>query len=503
MATFTTEQGLEYVYNLPNSKIDEEEGAEYGLILSRDEIENARYDEHIISFLKQLPHLRIITEKDFIDKTKPFLIDFFENNPIDVLNMNSHWIKKFIKKNYQILKYVDSVFDILVEKNPSFCSIDHYLLFSILGRTTNEDDNYQSNYTLYRKIKDPSSTGKSKKVLHSVCTFNFYKKELIVDALCVNNHYNFKGAGNLLNVLMDMCVPLNVPKINLGSVNTTNTMVFYIKNGLVPKSLTHINKITGEVGLTPMYRKIDIRLRPNWKLTRLLDKSAIKNKTLSYTPAEFTISLKPLDITENTPYNPNSEKEKRIYEKYSRIVNFIKSTVVGIKNSIYTQERPHHIFYDKDAIQLFKEKLLEVKMKNQNLVKKHDELLHELKIEFKKQLAKPKTPPPVQVVKEKKTIPVVSVVNPQNNKPPQPQNQNQPNRQQNQNQNQQNRQQNQNQNQQNRQQNQNQQNRQQNQNQNRQQNKKNKTNKKAKKNTQNKTNKKAKKSPQNRTPKKI
>lgn len=387
--TFTTEQGIEYLYNLPNSKVDEEEEAEYGLILSRDEIETERYSSGVISFLNQLPKLRVITEKDFIDKTQIQLMDFFNDNPVDALNMDSQWITKFMMKNYQVLKYIDGVFDILVDNKSSFCNINHNLLFSILG----QGYSYHSNYVLYRKVKDPNSTSKTKKVLHSICCFNFENKNLVIDSICVNNHLNFRGAGALLNILMDMGVYLKTPNINLHSMDTIHTMVFYIKNSLVPESFRNINKITYELQLTPMKGVIDIRIRPNWKLNRIVDKTAANATTLPYSPPFSLSPTTKLPVVEPVVKSPSPlpEKEKTLYEKYRQILTLIKSTISGITYRGFGRKHTNNdndkepIIFSKEELDLFREKMIETKEKNKVLIHKHNEKLREMKKLYKEQ----------------------------------------------------------------------------------------------------------------------
>lgn len=418
--TFITNQGIEYLYKLPNSKIDEEEGAEYGLILSRNQIENVRYNSDIISFLTQLPNLRVITEQDFVEKTKNLLIEFFESHPINALEMNSHWIKKFLKKNYQILKHIDPVFDTLVNKDSKFCSISSYLLFSILGSGDNNNNNSnsesdtnvntESNYTLYRKIKDPNSGGKTKKVLHSVCTFNFCNKELVVGAVCANKQMYFNGAGMLLNILMDMGIYLKLPSIRLRSITNINSMSFYIKNSLIPVSFRSISKIVDEHEQIPMVGDIDIRVRPNWKLNSIVDKHLVNLKAGSYVRA-FTLSKSPDSeeaindkLPEEPIHVPISENDNKLYEKYTRILNFIKTTIVGIKDifsneeNIVEKEKPP--IFTNEVIELFKDKILEVKAKNKELAQKHNEKIREMKEEYKTKVNKPI----VQNIGEKKPI---------------------------------------------------------------------------------------------------
>ncbi len=182
MSTFITETGEEYVYDNTN-EFDSLENAEYVLICSKN-VSNGE-KETITSFFKNMNNFKIYNREDYTNSING-----------DINNIENFDL---------VLKLLIPVLTDDEDEYISFCGNSgmnpNYILNSI------ETDN---NFILYRKIKYSAGFMQSKKLLHSIITFEINPNNIYVDSLCVNNINKLKGAGILLNLLVDLSVVLHL-----------------------------------------------------------------------------------------------------------------------------------------------------------------------------------------------------------------------------------------------------------------------------------------------------
>ncbi len=335
MNIFEVVNGVEYEYIYPHNTLDEDEDAEYLLVIpTLNKIE----DQNIVNQLNNII---------------PTISDFCKNlRKLKIINRN------IILDNIYNLEKVDESLGILNKgcnaNGDSMCNgIDNVTIVSIIL--------IPELFLIFRKIHNPISNDKNK-LLHSMisftCDMSPSKNMMYIETLCVNKCNNLKGGNILLNFLIDMCIPLKINTFELTSVDTINTVNFYIKNSLFPKfKLNRLNIFQ----LVSMINHIDIRIRPNWKINKLVKnnitaKSEINNKFM------FTRS-----------HSDTLKNSTQKISKFDKLINFMQNS------KIYKFIENKLLLFDKSTVDEFKKKILITKEKNKELLKIHNRKIKELK----------------------------------------------------------------------------------------------------------------------------
>jgi hypothetical protein len=139
--------------------------------------------------------------------------------------------------------FVKEYLESLIKTNKNFCGNNmssEYLLHSFQTH---------SSIFILENINE-------KFVVHSVITFFFDKyRNLTVDAFCVNKVLALKGAGILLDILIEGCRHSKIRIIKLKAIDTIDTIGFYKHKKFEITSSDSIQSPI-ENGLIPMQRKI-------------------------------------------------------------------------------------------------------------------------------------------------------------------------------------------------------------------------------------------------------
>lgn len=336
MEKFVLDNGDEYIYNFEN-KFDLSENAEYTLIVPQQSLEDI--SPNILNFFKQIKNCKIYTVKELYDK----------------INSNLENIGKFDPElNILIPKAKLNEDETEIEDIISFCGNDMSPSYAIY--TFNYD-----NYVLYRKIKYPKSgfkhikdsvfnyfnsnnSSSSNKLLHSVITFNIAGNDINIEALCVNKINNLKGAGILLDIIIDLSILVDKQSIKLDAVNTIDTINFYLKHAFYKKN----KNIDYEDGLVKMQKDVNINNLKKWKLNK--KKSEEKKSSRSNLINNKINKTSSYDSFKSLPNEPIKNKSDNSSEYFTP--KLLKSKSKSIRRSLNNNQS--NLINKTSSIQKFK-----------------------------------------------------------------------------------------------------------------------------------------------------